>query len=73
MIENKYIVIQDDVVVAYANSKADAETAVSVLAEKQKLKLMLNKKLLKKFLKKNLPLNTSDFKIAVILDRGDQS
>lgn len=70
MSDNKFVVIQDDVVVAYAMTKSDAESAAAALAEKQKLRLMLNKRLLKKFLKKNLPLNTSEFKIAVLLDEG---
>lgn len=70
MADNKFIVIQDDVVVARCASVADAIAASKALAEKQRLKLMLNKRLLKKFLKKNLPLNTSDFQIAVLSDGG---
>lgn len=70
MSEQTFVVIQDDVVVAYAATQSDALAAASALAEKQKMRLMLNKRLLKKLLKTNMPLNTSHFKIAILTDKG---
>ena len=64
---NKFIVIQDDVVVGSSGTVEGARALISDLTERQRMRLMLNKRLLKKLFKKNLPLNISDFHIAVLM------
>lgn len=67
---SKFLVIQDDVVLARCDSLADAKVAVEELKKRQEIKLMLNKKLAKRFLKKNIPFNTSSFIIANVVEGG---
>lgn len=64
---SKFIVIQDDVVVGSSDTVEGARALINELTERQRMKLMLNKRLLKKLFKKNLPLNISDFHIAVLM------
>lgn len=68
----KFVVIQDDVVLATCDTLDAAKLAVEELKKRQEIKLMLNKRLAKRFLKKNIPFNTSAFVIANVVSGGDQ-
>lgn len=58
-----FFVVQDDLIVASCSSVSEAKAVISDLRESQKIALLSKRKILRAFLKKNIPLNTSDFKI----------
>lgn len=62
----KFIVIKDDIVIGSFDTIDEAKACILDDSEKQKLSLLMSKKLLKRFLKKNIPLNLSNYFVAVL-------
>ena len=63
-----FLVIKNEVVIAIASTVVEAREKIKSDQEVDKLSLMLKRRLLKKLLKKNLPLNSSKYQIAEVIE-----
>lgn len=63
-----FLVIKNEVVIATASTVVEAREKIKSDQEVDKLSLMLKRRLLKKLLKKNLPLNSSKYQIAEVIE-----
>lgn len=63
-----FLVIKNEVVIATAFTVVEAREKIKSDQEVDKLSLMLKRRLLKKLLKKNLPLNSSKYQIAEVIE-----
>lgn len=63
-----FLVLKNDVVISSASSVVEAREKIKSDQEVDKLSLMLKRRLLKKLLKKNLPLNDSKYQIVQVIE-----
>lgn len=63
-----FLVIKNDVVISSSSTVVEAREKIKSDQEVDKLSLMLKRRLLKKLLKKNLPLNDSKYQIVEVIE-----
>lgn len=63
-----FLVLKNDVVISSASNVVEAREKIKSDQEVDKLSLMLKRRLLKKLLKKNLPLNDSKYQIVEVVE-----
>lgn len=63
-----FLVLKNDVVISSASTVVEAREKIKSDQEVDKLSLMLKRRLLKKLLKKNLPLNDSKYQIVEVIE-----
>lgn len=63
-----FLVIKNDVVISSSSTVVECREKIKSDQEVDKLSLMLKRRLLKKLLKKNLPLNDSKYQIVEVVE-----